>query len=386
MTYATGRVYFDADSHVVETDDWIQPFADPSVRDRLRPLFGGAFGSDAANKVLAKRAADPAYPERSASALMTAKMWEAMGAWDPQERSRALDLLGFHAQLVVTTAGLFPVLYSEDLDVLYGGARALNRAMAAFCAEDPRLLGVALVPLADPARAATETQLAIEAGCKAVMVPTAAPPEKSPTHPDYDRMWATLCEAEIPFIVHVGGGGRMVPESFRNNGRPRPAESGGEGVGSKEFAGLHKFPEYFFSMLVLDGLFDRFPTLKGASLEQGCEWLVTLIRRLDVAFDAFARSEPDIKALKLRPSEYVRRHLRFAPFPLEDVGWVTEQVGPDLLLFGTDYPHAEGGRNPLGHFERSFDAAGTPEALRQKFYSENFAWLLGPHCPTPSPA
>ena len=34
--YATGRTYLDADSHVVETPQWLEPFADPAIRERIR--------------------------------------------------------------------------------------------------------------------------------------------------------------------------------------------------------------------------------------------------------------------------------------------------------------------------------------------------------------
>ena len=386
MTYATGRVYFDADSHVMETSDWIHPYADPGIRDRLPPLLPTAFDRTKAAKAAAKRRDDPELRAKSEEDLMTAKGWQGLGGWDAEERSRALDLLGFHAQLVFTTMGLFPVLVHEDLELHYGAARALNRAMADFCANDPRLLPVAHVPFRDPELAAVATREAIELGCAAVMVPSAAQSDRSPTHPDYDGVWGALADAEVPFAVHVGGGGRLVNPAFRNNGRPAPADfnGGGENIKSKDFMAIHRYPEFFLSMLVLDGLFDRFPTLKGASVEQGCEWIVALLRRLDQAQDSFRKTEPDVANLRHRPSDYVRNHLRFAPFPFEDVGWVTEQVGPDLLMFGTDYPHAEGGRDPLGRFERSFDAAGTSEEDRRKFYSGNFATLLGPRCPIPA--
>jgi hypothetical protein len=39
-------------------------------------------------------------------------------------------------------------------------------------------------------------------------------------------------------------------------------------------------------------------------------------------------------------------------------------------MFSTDYPHAEGGRDPIGRFEASL--AAHPEATRQRFFSENF--------------
>ncbi|HZT67510.1 MAG TPA: amidohydrolase family protein [Acidimicrobiales bacterium] len=321
MPYASGRVYYDADSHVMEPSDWIAEFADPHLRPRLKPLIPGRFDTAAARRAAQKRGSDPDLMAKLEDGLMANKGYEALGAWDPAERSRALDLLGFERQLVFTTAGLFPVLVDDDLDLYYGAVRALNRAMAAFCGEDPRLMAVAYVPLVDPQRAAQETVYALELGCAAVMVPTGAPPEYSPTHPAYDGVWGPLAEAGAPFTVHIGGGGVLLPPAFRNNGRPVPPDftGGGENIRSKDFVGQHRYPEMFLSMLVLDGLFDRFPTLKGASIEQGAEWLVTLLRRLDQAQDAFARNEPDLEALKLRASDYVRRHLRFAPFPFEDV-------------------------------------------------------------------
>ena len=43
MAYAEGRTYLDADSHVMELPGWLESYADPAIRDRLRPLqLGGA--------------------------------------------------------------------------------------------------------------------------------------------------------------------------------------------------------------------------------------------------------------------------------------------------------------------------------------------------------
>jgi len=46
-----------------------------------------------------------------------------------------------------------------------------------------------------------------------------------------------------------------------------------------------------------------------------------------------------------------RRQLAFTPFPTEPLSWMFEQAGADLFLLSSDYPHIEGGRNPLEHFE-----------------------------------
>jgi predicted TIM-barrel fold metal-dependent hydrolase len=52
------------------------------------------------------------------------------------------------------------------------------------------------------------------------------------------------------------------------------------------------------------------------------------------------------------------------------VGDLIDQSNPDLYLFSTDYPHIEGGRNPIGRFEAALGDRG--DAVRDKFYAENF--------------
>ena len=104
---------------------------------------------------------------------MQDKGWHAMGAFDPTERSRVLDLLGVEGQLVFATFATARFV-GKDEDRLYAGSSAQNRAMAHFCSQDKRLLPVAFVPLVDPGRAIALAVEAIEAGCAAVMVPSTA--------------------------------------------------------------------------------------------------------------------------------------------------------------------------------------------------------------------
>jgi predicted TIM-barrel fold metal-dependent hydrolase len=77
----------------------------------------------------------------------------------------------------------------------------------------------------------------------------------------------------------------------------------------------------------------------------------------------------------MRPSDYVRRQIRFTPYPTEDVGWIIEQAGPEVCLFSSDYPHVEGGRRPVERFEASLGDAS--EDIRQRFYCDNFVDLMG---------
>jgi predicted TIM-barrel fold metal-dependent hydrolase len=377
MTYAGSRDVLDADSHLMELDGFLDPYLDPELRarmrrrqvDALRPVL-----EDATTKA-AERRADPDRQREAEDRLLQDKGWRALGAFDPQERSRVLDLFGFRGQLVFATFA--SALFSgRDLDRLYGGSRAQNLAMVDFCAADPRLYPVAFVPLVDPAEATATAREAIEAGCRAVMVPSTAAGERAPTHPDLFPFWGLLEEADVPFVLHVGGGGRLLDPAFHNNEMPVSDHlGGGENVRSKDYLAIHHSPQLFLGVLILDGLFDRFPRLRGGCIEQGAGWVVSWLHQLDLAQRSFQRTEPPLRHLALKPSEYVRRHLKFTPFAGEPVGWMIEQAGAELFMFSTDFPHPEGGRDPIAKFEDTL--TDTTDAERRRFFAGNMAELLG---------
>ena len=127
--------------------------------------------------------------------------------------------------------------------------------------------------------------------------------------------------------------------------------------------------------MIFDGVLERFPDLRIGVIEQGAIWVPSWMRQMEAAFEAFARHEERLQALSLRPSEYVRRQVRFTPYPTEDVGWIIEQTGPEVCLFSSDYPHVEGGRRPIERFEASLGDA--PDDLRERFYRTNFEDLMG---------
>jgi predicted TIM-barrel fold metal-dependent hydrolase len=375
MAYAGGRTYHDADSHLMELPDWLGDWAEPAIRERLRPLHLGAAGALAAQAVVdaTARRGDPVAARDLEGRLMDAKGWAALGAFDATERSRALDLLGVAKQLVFSTFAATQFA-GADLDLFYGGARAHNRAMADFCAHDPRLIGVAMVPWGDPARTLAEAREAIRLGLGAILVASTPPRDRSPFHPDYHPFWACLEDAGVPFMLHVGGGALPLRRSFHENGMPvTDFIGGGENVRSKDFMVLHVPPEAFLSCMALDGIFERFPKLRGGCIEQGAMWIVPWLRRLDIAQGTFRRTEPPLR-LPLRASEYIRRQVKFTPFASEPVGWIIEQAGPELLLFSTDYPHPEGTRDPVGRFEASL--AGIGDSAKERFYAGNFAELM----------
>jgi predicted TIM-barrel fold metal-dependent hydrolase len=384
MTYANGRPILDADSHLMELPGFLDAFIDETMSDKLKrsgmerlaPVF------DAATDAARARDTDDTARAEAEQRLLVDKGWNAMGAFDPAERSHVVDMFGFDAQLVFATFAT-ALFAGKDHDLLYAGSRAHDLAVADFCKDDPRLLAVGFVPLVDPDRAVDNLQHALDAGCAAIHVPSTAAGERSPSHPDLDLFWSLLEESGKPFVLHVGGGGRLLDRAFHNNGRPVTDHlGGGENIRSKDFLCINHSPGLFLGTLILDGVFDLHPGLRGGVIEEGAGWVVSWLHQLDYAQRAFRRTEEPLRELKEKPSDYVHQHIKFTPFPGEPVGWMIEQAGDDLFMFSTDFPHPEGGRDPLAKFEDAMPDVG--ETAKHRFYYENMAELLG-HANVPRP-
>jgi predicted TIM-barrel fold metal-dependent hydrolase len=382
VPYAEGRVIHDADSHVMETPDWFRDFADPDIRDRLEPTYVATVkpGEDKFIDQFLREQRDPDYRARDEAELMSRKNWKATGSFLKEDRPLALDLLGFASQLVFNTfanKALQRAEHGDDLDYAYGLARAHNRAMVDFCSVDRRLLAVGYVPLADFGRAAAMAEEALALGCAALMVASACPKGHSPSHVKLDPVWARAEEARIPVVFHVGGGGRLVdPHYFANGLPPVPDFHGGaENFRSVDYMAIPYPPMQTLATMIIDGVLERFPDLRIGVIEQGASWLPGWMRQLDSAAEAFHRNEERLQRHSLRPSEYVQRQIRVTPYPHEDSGWIVEQAGEEVCMFSSDYPHVEGGRNPLARFERSLE--GADEHVLQRFYCDNFVDLMG---------
>ena len=192
-----------------------------------------------------------------------------------------------------------------------------------------------------------------------------------------DAVWAQAQEAGIPVLFHVGGEEKINP-AYKINGLPPVPDFHG---GDDNFTSVSYMPiphavMQTLATLIFDGVFDRFPRLKGGAIELGAAWLPGWMRALDSAAHAFRRNETRLQQLSARPSEIVRRQLRVTPYPHEDAGWIVAQAGEELCLFSSDYPPVDGGRHPLKRFDEP--RQGCSARAVQRFYAGNFADLMGP--------
>jgi predicted TIM-barrel fold metal-dependent hydrolase len=384
MTYAGARRLLDADSHVMERADWLASHADPALRDRIPAyLSGDPEGQRAlaeAEAAYALRQRDPEERSRAEAELMAMprKGWRGLGAWDAAERTRALDLLGFEAQLLFPTLAYNQIAGAGDEALLVAGARALNRGMAEYGQADRRLWPVGYAPLRlGPERAGTLIDEAFALGCKTVLVEMVAPAgARSFSHPDYDPVWARFAERGAPFVLHVGAEGAVqpVPASFRNNGLPQRPRMDDAPRDAHALAAVGYAPMLLLSALVFDGVFARFPKLRCGVAELGASWVPSFLRQLDHSLRAFKRLQPELRALPELPSETIRQRAKFTPYAGEDVGWLIDAAGAELFLFSSDYPHHEGTDDPVRRFDATL-AGASPEAI-DRFYWGNFSELF----------
>jgi len=378
MSYAGRRLIYDADSHLMELPDFLSAHADDAFRHLLPSLGTRTTGLFDPGEHIGTTGQSPEALEKLISLgdrITYGPKWhDALGAFSGAERSIALDLLGFKRQ-VVFSSFCARLIFEAPLEIRYPAARAHNRAMAAFCAGDRRLIGVAMVPLDFPQLALNEIASAAELGLGAIWVAADAPGGRSPGHLAHEPIWAALEERGLPFILHVGSSPLRIADEWMNDGYSGrvTARGGAEVIGSKDLTVIHQPAQRFISVLLLDGVLDRHPGLRGGVIEIGAGWVPDMIRRLDHAVEIWSKSEPHLAQMKRMPSEQIRQQLRFTPYPFENVSAMVNESYEEIFMFSSDYPHAEGGRDPIGRFERS--TASLSDIAKARFFSGNFREL-----------
>lgn len=250
---------------------------------------------------------------------------------------------------------MFPTLgmvYEEELrhdpEAVAVTFRAFNRWLAEDWGFDHegRIFSAPYLSLADVAFACSELEWALEQGARIVVMRPAAPTTASgthpPTHPTFDPFWSLVNDAGITVVVHAGDSGYSsngyatdgFTSSFKS-GVPQPIK----------MLQLERPIEDFLASLVCDQLFRRFPNLRIASVENGAGFLRGLFHRLDALGRKMAGwFEED-------PVETFRRHIWINPFWEDDVHEVLELMGPERVIFGSDWPHIEGMPAPLDYLD-----------------------------------
>lgn len=273
---------------------------------------------------------------------------------------------------------LFPtlgVLYEELLKHDTVAVTTLFRAFNRWVEEDwglnykNKIFGSPYIPLCDVKVACEELEWALERDARTVVMRPAAvhtPDEGplSPAHAKFDPFWARVNEAGITVVVHAADSG------YTTHGYVQDGFSAA-GVGSssvmmpniKHF-NIERAAYDFLITLAYERLFERFPNVRIASVENGAEFLPDLYRKLRQSKDRLAVTG----YYKEDPAELFREHVWINPFWEDDVYEVEEMMGADRVIFGSDWPHIEGMPHPLDY---EAELGRFDETKRQKIMRTN---------------
>ena len=142
-------------------------------------------------------------------------------------------------------------------------------------------------------------------------------------------------EYDLPIMLHVNSAdfiyqnGQVVTGGFAHSYMER-------------YIDFHLIGQSQLCSLVVNGVFERFPKLKVLFNEYGFTWVVPLMWRMDKAWQGLRIDTPWVKKM---PSEYIREHVTFTTQPIdeptrrEDLITMIRMLGPETLMFSTDYPH-----------------------------------------------
>lgn len=356
---------FDADNHYYEAEDAFIRHVDPSMKKRCmqwgdidgkkRLLVGGKV-----NKFIPNPTFDPiAHPGaledyfrgRNTDGLDLKTMFGELDPMDdhPEYRDRdarvkLLDEQDLDGALLFPTLGVgMQEALKRDVPALHASFEAFNKWLDddwGFDRGDGRLYAAPMLSLADPDLAVAELERVLDAGARIlVMVPGPVPNGEgysSPGHPQYDPFWARLNEAGIPLALHAGLSGAAQYGKFWGTGE---AKGQFEGFKHSTFP-LVAFQDRGISdtlaALICHGVFERFPNLRIASIENGAMWVPDLLRNLK---DAHGKMP---MVFDRHPVDQFKEQVWVAPYYEDDMAMLKDAVGIERLLFGSDFPHTEG--------------------------------------------
>ena len=351
-----------ADSHAGAPAGQYREYLDPEFRDDYDRLVAHlTAGADLQENQEAW------HEEQFGGDLFSVEFGGREGAWDHDVRIRELEELGMVADVVFPDGqneneAPFHHLGQASPRQLMAGAKAHNRWVADFCALAPeRHAGVAMVPLHDIDWAVDETRWARDAGLRGgIFVSPWTGELPFLHHPRYEPLWAVCAELGMPLNFHSS------PEHPDYGDHPASIP-----IFATEVAWFSHRPLWF---LLWAGVFERYPTLQVALVEQSASWVPYTLGYLDSLYDRpyFAHFR---EGLPLRPSEYWARQVHVSGFMDASEFAARDEIGVDNMLWGSDYPHVEGIDNPRKNLPRVM--GGAPDEDVSRVLGENAARLYG---------
>lgn len=381
-----GRVT-DADSHEsIPSQYWVEEFG-ALTQPLVDWLKGRNFNSSAV--------VDADDLEITAETVWTVKGPRAPGAIDFARRLAVLDHMGIDRQIIFPggVGGFGSILLGHADDRAFmpdieGDRRAYaKRLMDAYndwCVRmtrlSDRLRFSAILHAETPDALLAEAKRLVSKGVRLIQLRSASlPGGKSPAHPALDPFWSYLADAGVPLVLHLGGETDFLKNYEWRNAPYFDGYKQGEEVRLDPWttSTFHLGCQNFTATMVLGGVFERHPKLALGCIEVGAAWLGPLGQHLDVWYEnrmGFGYGR-DTAYLREKPSDYLKKNVRVSAFHFEPVDVYIEQFGlDDCYCFSSDWPHPEGGRDPMGAMAARLSRLG-PQIL-EKFFVRNGQLLM----------
>lgn len=235
-----------------------------------------------------------------------------------------------------------------------------------------RIFAAPYLAMGDLDTALAEVDFGLKNGARIFVVrPTAVYTSdgwRSPGNAYFDPVWARIAEAGVTVVPHVAEvGGPPGLDRFLSGGKFGILS--GDATPLQIAVGHERPIANYLAALVCDRLFERFPTLHVASVENGADFLPHLLlglKRAEFQRPGYFKDDPVM---------VFKRNVWVSPFWEDILSEAVNLIGADRVLFGSDWPHPEGIARPL-EWENEVAALNDPVATR-KIMFENAAKLTG---------
>jgi len=199
-----------------------------------------------------------------------------------------------------------------------------------FSRKEPRLKASIVVPYEDPQLAVREIrQRAGDPHFAHVLLLSRTP--EALGRPRYWPIYEAAVEANLPIGIHVFGTTGWASSN-----------TGWMSYYIEEMAEHGASSSALIASMVIEGLFERFPTLKVVMIEAGFAWLPSLGWRMD---KHWKKMRAEVPHLRRAPSEYIRENVWVTTQPIEapekhrHLIELMDWIGYDRIMFASDYPH-----------------------------------------------
>ncbi len=283
---------------------------------------------------------------------------------DMQKRIQFLHQEGIECQFLYPSIGLLLDGFVEDPPLAAAHCRAYNTWALEVCSDyRDRLFPVGHISLKHPAETVRELHRLAREGVKSVFVGAMPVSGKSFGHPDFDPLWATAQELDLSVGIHL-----VVHPFYLGNEWHKEPNPGFMFVSMN----VIQDPRMALTTMVYDGVFERFPRLRVATIESASGWVVEWLDRLDYRFSYMGHTTQ----MQRPASEYFARNIWISADPAErTLPYTIELLGDEKFFIGSDYPHAEGFVRPIEKARKAL--ARLPEASINKILGDNAAQFFG---------